>query len=177
MQLLALAGKDRRVDRLRQERVAESEAGGRLHGDNDTVLDRQAQRLPDGALGERRRRQEQRVPDVAPSGGREPQQALSRTVEPCDALEQQVEQATRELVASDLGRGQGFFREEGVALGAVDDRVAERRRRGRTSVRREQRRQLLARERSQLEQERRGRAPGPPSASRLMRSADSSSAR
>ena len=45
VQLLALAGQDRRVDRLRQERVAEAEAAGRLVGDEDAVLDRPAQRL------------------------------------------------------------------------------------------------------------------------------------
>ena len=45
MQLLALAGQDRRVDRLRQQRVAEAEAAGRLVGDEDAVLDRLAQRL------------------------------------------------------------------------------------------------------------------------------------
>ena len=159
VQLLALAGQDRRVDRLRQERVAESEAAGRLHGDEDAVLDRQAQRLPDGGLGERRQSQEQRVPDVAAGRRREPQQALGRAVEPGDPLEQQVTQATRELVALAVGRGQELLREEGVAFGAVDDRIAQRRGCRGVGVRREQRRQLLGRERSQVEQERRARAP------------------
>ena len=45
VQFLALAGQDRRVDRLREERVAEAEAARRLLGDEDAVLDRLAQRL------------------------------------------------------------------------------------------------------------------------------------
>ena len=51
MELLALAGQDRRVDRLRQERVAEPEAAGRLVGDEDAVLDCQPQRFAHLALG------------------------------------------------------------------------------------------------------------------------------
>ena len=45
VQLLALAGQDRRVDRLGEERVAEAEGAARLVGDEDAVLDRLAQRL------------------------------------------------------------------------------------------------------------------------------------
>ena len=65
VQLLALAGQDRRVDRLREQRVAEAEAAGRLVGDEDAVLDRlgaatRARRAPGaprarGAAGSRRR--------------------------------------------------------------------------------------------------------------------------
>ena len=69
VQLLALTGQDRRVDRLRQERVAEAEAAGRLVGDEDAVLDCPAQRLAYVTFRERRDRAEQRVRDVS-SGGR-----------------------------------------------------------------------------------------------------------
>ena len=50
VQLLALAGQDRRVDRLRQQRVAEAEAARRRLGDEDAVLHRPAQRLAQVAL-------------------------------------------------------------------------------------------------------------------------------
>ena len=128
VQLLALAGQDRRVDRLRQERVAEAEAAGRLLGDEDAVLDRLAQRLAHLALRERRDGAEQRVADVASGGRGQAQQALRRTVEPVDALQQQVAQATRELAALVARGGEELLGEEGVALGAGDDRVGQRRR-------------------------------------------------
>ena len=54
MQLLALAGQQRRVDHLRQQRVAEAEAAGRLLGDQDAVLDGLAQRLAHLVLWQRR---------------------------------------------------------------------------------------------------------------------------
>ena len=50
VQLLPLAGQDGRVDRLRQQGVAEAEAAGRLLGDEDAVLDGLAQRLAHVAL-------------------------------------------------------------------------------------------------------------------------------
>jgi len=86
VQLLALAGQDGRVDRLRQQGVPEAEAAGRLVGDEDTVLDRLAQRLAKIALRHRRQRAQQRVADVAPGGRGQAQQALRRRVEPGDAL-------------------------------------------------------------------------------------------
>jgi hypothetical protein len=50
VQLFPLPREDRRVDRLRQERVAEAEAAGLLIGHEDPVLDRQAERLANVAL-------------------------------------------------------------------------------------------------------------------------------
>jgi hypothetical protein len=82
VQLLALAGQQRRVDRLRQERVAEAEAAGRLVGDQDAVLDGLAQRLAHLALRRFRHGVQQRVADVAPGGRGQPQQALGPAVEP-----------------------------------------------------------------------------------------------
>jgi hypothetical protein len=86
VQLLALARQDRRVDRLRQERVAEAEAAGRLLGNEDAVLDCPAQRLAHGALRERCQSPKQGVSDVAACGRRQSQQALRRAVEPGYAL-------------------------------------------------------------------------------------------
>ena len=58
VQLLALAGEDRRVDGLRQQRVAEAEAAARLVGDEHAVLDRlrAATRARRARAGPRRRR-------------------------------------------------------------------------------------------------------------------------
>ncbi len=175
VQLLALAGQDRRVDRLRQERVAEAEAAGCLVGDEDAVLDGLAQRLAHLALGQRRDGAEQRVPDVASGGRGHAQQALRRGVELVDALQQQVAQATRKPATLVAGGGEELLGEEGVALGAGDDRVGQRRRR------RERRREPRAAPSTP------GRSSGPssstsaeperrtPSASRRMRSAEEGS--
>ena len=159
VQLLALAGEDRRVDRLGQERVAEAEAARRLVGDEDAVLDRPAQRLAHVALREPGRRAQQRVADVAPGRRGQAQQALRRPVEPGDALQQQVAQAARELAALVAGGGEELLGEERVAFGAGDDRVVSAAGGRSAGVSREQRRQLVALERSELEHERRARAP------------------
>ena len=90
VQLLALAGEDRRVDGFGQQRVAEPEGARGLVGDEDLVLDGLAQRLAHVGLGDRGEGAEQRVADVAPGGGRQPQQALGRGVEPFHPLQQQV---------------------------------------------------------------------------------------
>ena len=50
VQLLALTGQDRPVDRLRKQRVAEAEAAACLVGDEDAVLDRLAERVLNIAL-------------------------------------------------------------------------------------------------------------------------------
>jgi hypothetical protein len=84
---------------------------------------------------------------------------LRRGVEPGHALQQQVAQATRQLTAAVAGDGEEFFGEEEVAFGAGDDRVGQRHRQGRVGASRQQRRQLLALERAQLQQQRRARAP------------------
>jgi hypothetical protein len=60
VQLLALAGQDGRVDRLRQQGVAEAEAAGRLGGDQDAVRDGLAQRPAQVALWQRGHGAEQR---------------------------------------------------------------------------------------------------------------------
>ena len=57
------------------------------------------------------------------------------------------------------GGGEELFGEEGVAFGASDDRVGQRGWRGGIRVSREQRRQLLAPERAEFEQQPRTRAP------------------
>jgi hypothetical protein len=86
VQLFALAGQQRRVDRLGQQRVPEAEAAGRLHGDQDAVLDRLPQRPAHVTLWQRRRGAEQRVADVTPGGRGQAQQPLRRGVEPRDPL-------------------------------------------------------------------------------------------
>jgi hypothetical protein len=157
VQLLTLAGKQRRVDRLRQQRVAEAEAAPRLVGDEDAVLDGRAQRLAHVALGQRRRGAQQRVADVAPRGRRQPQHALRRAIEPRHPLQQHDTQAVRQLAALVARRGQELLGVERIAFGAGEDLVGQRPRRC-AGARSEQRRQLLALERPQLDQERRARA-------------------
>ena len=128
------------------------------------MLDGPAQRLAHVALGQLRHGAEQRVADVASGGRGQAQQALRRRVEPGHALQQQVAQAARELAALVAGGGQELLGEEGVALGAGDDRVRQRRRRRGVGASREQRRQLVALRAV------RARAPAPsPSAGRRRR--------
>jgi hypothetical protein len=158
VELLALAGQDRGGDRLRQQRVAEPEAAGRLLGDQHAVVDRLAQRLAHLALGEPRDGGEQRVADVASGGRGQAQQAPRPVVEPGHALEQQVAQATRERTAPLAAGVEQLLGEEGVALGAGDDRRRERRRQRRVGVRLQQRCQLIVAERAELQHQRRARA-------------------
>ncbi len=110
-------------------------------------------------LRKRRDRTEQRVADVASGGGRHAQQALGRGIEPGCALQQHVTQPARDLAVPAAGGGEELFGEEGVAFGASDDRVGQRGWRGGIRVSREQRRQLLAPERAEFEQQPRTRAP------------------
>jgi hypothetical protein len=158
VRLLALAGQQRRVDRLGEQRVAEAEAARRLVGDEHAVLDRLAQRSAQLGLGERRRGAQQRVAHIAPGGRRQPQHALRRGVEPRRARQQQVAQAARQLARVVARGGQQLLGEERVALGARDDRVGQRRRR-RAFAPGEQRGQLVARERAELHHERRAGSP------------------
>ena len=161
VQLLALAGQDRRVDRLRQERVAEAEAAR----SPDRRRGRRAR--PRGAATRARRAPEAPRPRRAAGRRRRvrrPRPARSRpcvaTVESGHALQQQVAQAAWELAAPIAGRGEELLGEEGVALRAGDDRVASAPPAAEPSAAsREQRRQLLVLERPELEHERRARAP------------------
>jgi hypothetical protein len=73
-------------------------------------------------------------------------------------LQQQLTQAAWELDALVARGGEELLGEEGVAFRAGDDRVGQRRRRC-AGPSREERRQLLARERTELDQERRARTP------------------
>jgi hypothetical protein len=147
--LLALARQDRRVDRLRQERVAKAEAAARLVGHEHAVLMRLAQCLPQRVLRERSRRAQQRIAHLAPCGRGEAQHAPRRAVEPGDALQEDVAQPRGQPV---VRGGEQLLGEERVALGPRGDRVAQRRL-GRARLRREQGGQLLAGERAQLEHE------------------------
>ena len=72
VQLLALAGQDRRVHRLRQQGMPEAEAAGVLVRGEDAVLDRPTQRVAHVALGESGRPDEQWISHVAPGSGGEP---------------------------------------------------------------------------------------------------------
>ena len=68
VQLLALAGKQRFVDRLGQQRVAEAKAARRLIGDEHAMIDGRAQTLAHGELGQRGRVAQQPVVHFAPCG-------------------------------------------------------------------------------------------------------------
>lgn len=76
-------------------------------------------------------------------------------VEPGDALQPQLAEAARELPALVARGGEEFLGEEGVAFGAVDDRVGQRRQQSGVGVRCEQRCHLLVLERSEFEHVRR----------------------
>ena len=158
VQLLAFAGEDRRVDRLGQERVPEAEAPGRRLGDKDFVLDGPAQPRADRGLRERRRVAQQRVADVAPGGRGQAQETLRRRVEARDALQQQIAQAAWKLTGP-VGRREQFLGEERIALGARGDRIRYLGRQRRVGARRQQPGQIRARERPELDQGPRPRAP------------------
>jgi hypothetical protein len=146
VQLLALAGQDRRVDGFGQQRVAEPEGARGLVGDQDLVLDGLAQRVAHAGLGDRGERAEQRVADIAPGRGGQAQQALGRGVEPADPLEQQVAYTAREFGCPGRARREELLGEEGVASRTGDDGGGQRGRRGG-----EQRGQVLGRERAEVE--------------------------
>jgi hypothetical protein len=128
MQLFELAGKDRRVDRLRQERVAEAEPARGLVDDEDIVFDGATQRLAGVALGERRGCANQRVRHVAAGRCGQAQHVVGRRVEPRHSLQQQVAQAAGKLAGLVAGDGEELLGEEGVAFGTVDNRVRSGRR-------------------------------------------------
>ena len=77
---LALAGQDRRVNRLGEECVAEAEAATRLVGDENAVLDRLAERVLQVVLGSNGEFPEQRVGDIASGGRGDPQESLRRHI-------------------------------------------------------------------------------------------------
>ena len=128
VQLLALAGQDRRVDRLRQERVAEAKAARRLLGDEHAVLDGHAQRLAHLALrqirrhhgeaGSRRRVRRLRPDAVGPA-------SVDRGAPP--AGQQHVAKAAGECGAVVAGGIEKLLGVERIALGAGDDRVRQNR--------------------------------------------------
>jgi hypothetical protein len=126
VQLLAFAGQDRCVDRLGEERVAEAEAPRRRVGDEHPVLDGLAERLAHVALGRCRGRAQQGVTDVAPDGRCDLEQAPGRSVEPVHTLQEQVTESNGQLAVPHVGGGEQLLGEEGVALGAVEDRVGQR---------------------------------------------------
>ena len=160
VQLLALAGQDRRVDGLGQQRVAEAEAAGRLLGDEDAVLDRLAQRLahvalrksprPRGAAGSRRR-----VRRPRPARSRPCVRPSSRATR-CSSRSRRPRGSSPRSVA---GGGEELLGEERVALGAGDDRVRQRRGSGASARAASSAASSSRVERPELEHERRARAP------------------
>ena len=159
VQPLPLAGQDRAVDRLGEQRMTEAVPPAALVGHEDAMLDRRAQRLAHAALGERRDGDEQRIGDVASSGGGYAQQALCAPVQSGHPRQERVAQAARELgVVSLADRAEQLLGKERVALRAGQDRVCHRRRQG-AGARVEQRRELRALERPELEDLPRAGAP------------------
>ena len=100
VQPFALPRQDRRVDRLREERMPEAEAPGLRLGDEDAVLHRLAERVAQLPLGQLRDCPEQRVADFASGCRGQAQQGLGRVAEAGDALQEEITQATREFAAS-----------------------------------------------------------------------------
>ncbi len=129
--------------------MAKAEAAGRLVGHQDALVDRLPQRLAHVALGGRL---QQRIADL-PSGGRgDAEQVLRGPVEPGHAPQQQIAQAARELArcspaASSSSAKNGLPSERAMisSVTAAGWRLA--------GTRLQQRRQLAALERAQLEDE------------------------
>ena len=176
VQLLALAGQDRRVDRLRQQRMAETEAcpspGSATRTPCSTAWRSDSRRSCSGTL---RGRLEQRVADVASGCRRHAQHALRRLVETDDALQEEVAQAAGKLPAPVACGGEELLGEERVALRAGHDRVRHRRRQGSVGVTREERCELVALERLRARERAPSRSAELPFASLRMRSADGGS--
>ena len=161
VQLLALPREDGRVDRLRQQRMAEPEAPRLRLSGQDAALHGRAERVAQGAVRQVHGRAEQRIPDLASGRRGQAQHGLRRVIEAGDALQQQVAQCLRQLNALPARRGEKLFGKEGVALRAGGDRFCHGRGQRSAGAGREQRRQLVAFERTELEHERRAGAPGP----------------
>ena len=160
VQLLALPGEDRRVDRLGQQRVAEPEAACRRSATSTPCStawrsDSRTSRSGSPAIA-----RSSGYRDFAPGRRGQPQHALRRLVQAGDALQQESRRPAGAPRRSPRG-GEELLGEEGVALRAGDDRVRQRRRQRSLGASREQRRQLLALERAELEHERRAGAPDP----------------
>ena len=99
VQLLALPGEDGRVDRLRQQRMAEPEAPCLRLGGQNAALHGRAERVAQGAVGHLHGGAEQRVPDFASGCRGQAQHPLRRVIKAGDALQQQVAQCLREFHA------------------------------------------------------------------------------
>ena len=115
VQLLALARKQRFVDRLGEQRVAEAKAARRPIGDEHAMMDGRAQTLAHRELGQRGRVAQQPVVHFAPCGSGDLEHTLRPAVEPRHALQQQVAQAARKLTVLCPGCEE-LLGEEGVAL-------------------------------------------------------------
>ena len=161
MHLLPFPGEDGGVDGLGQQRMAEPEAARLRLGDQDAALHRRAERVAQGAVGQLRGRVEQRVADLASGRRGQAQHALRLMVEAGDALQQQVAQSLREPRALLARHSEKLLSVEGVALGTGGDLLRQRRGQGTAGMSRDQRRQLVALERAELENERRSGALGP----------------
>ena len=159
VQLLALAGEDGRVDRLRQQRVAEAEAARRLRRRRGRRARppgaaTRAPRAPAGRTAARSSGYPTSRPAAAATRNRLCV-GWSRRATRCSSRSRRP-RGSSPLVAAG---GEELLGEEGVALRAGDDRVRQRRRQ---RMRRRERRAAppaLALERAELEHERRARAP------------------
>ena len=123
------------------------------------MLDGPAQRLAHVALRERRRSTEQRVGHVASGGRGQAQEALRRGVELVDALQQQVAQAARELAGPSSAAARSSSAKNGLpseraAIVSVRAAGTGASARAASSAAR-----VVVRERPELEQRRRARAP------------------
>ena len=118
MELLTLAGQQRLVDGLGEQRVTEAEAAVRLIRHQDVVLDGLAQRLGDRELRRVHHDGQQPVRDVPAGGGDDAQHRSGVRIEAGDAGDQQVMQRRREVVLAARGGRRKLDREERVALRA-----------------------------------------------------------
>ena len=118
VELLPLAGQQRVVDGLGEQRVTEAEAAVRLIRHQDVLLDGLAQRLGDGALRRVHHDGQQPVRDVPAGGGDDAQYRSGVCIEAGDGGDQQVMQRRREVVLAARGGRRELDREERVAFRA-----------------------------------------------------------
>ena len=148
VQLGALAGEHVGGHRLAHQRVTEAVVVAVLN--QDVARDRLAQRLVELGAAELAYLREQRMADVAPGGGRHPQDVARLLRQRLDPDHQRVAECRRDLGALGRRRDQ-LLGEERVAVGALEHVPDQRLARLLAEDRDQEPAELLARKRSQVD--------------------------
>ena len=158
MQQLALAGQQRVVDRLGEQGVAEAEAARRAVRLEHLALDRLAQRLRERKLVGGHHRCQQPVGDVAPRHGGDAEHLPGGRVEAGHLRQEDVAQSRRQGRLTAGRGGEQLAREERIALRAHEDRLGHRLRERVVAAGRDDRGDVVTRQRSELPRGDLGRA-------------------